>query len=47
MSQSPQNVEFYDDGLVHSHDWASATPPGGNHAERRAAERDEARREAA
>ncbi len=27
-------TDFYDDGLVHSHDWSRNTPPGVHHAER-------------
>ena len=27
-------TDFYDDGLVHSHDWSRSTPPGGQHTER-------------
>jgi len=34
MSQTAQDVEYYDDGLVHSHGWSSATPPGGHHTDR-------------
>jgi hypothetical protein len=41
MSQNNYEVEYYDDGLVHSHDWSVCTPPGGKQNERRAAERQE------
>ncbi len=34
MTYSAQNFVFYDDGLVHSHDWARNTPPGGKHGEK-------------
>ena len=29
-------TDFYDDGLVHSHDWSRSTPPGAHHADRHA-----------
>jgi hypothetical protein len=31
MTFSAPSVDFYDDGLVHSHDWSRNTPPGGAH----------------
>jgi hypothetical protein len=34
MTHSAPSSDFYDDGLVHSHDWARNTPPGGQHGER-------------
>ncbi len=27
-------TDFYDDGLVHSHDWSRSTPPGTHHSDR-------------
>jgi len=39
MTFSAPCSDFYDDGLVHSHDWARSTPPGGDHKERSAAMR--------
>ena len=35
MTYAAPTFDFYDDGLVHSHDWASATPPGVHHTETR------------
>jgi hypothetical protein len=35
MTYAAPSCDFYDDGLVHSHNWASATPPGGHHADNR------------
>jgi hypothetical protein len=35
MTYAAPAAEFYDDGLVHSHDWSRTTPPGTNHAESR------------
>lgn len=35
MTYAAPSCDFYDDGLVHSHNWANSTPPGGNHAESR------------
>ena len=29
MTYAAPSFDFYDDGLVHSHDWARNTPPGG------------------
>ncbi len=34
MTYSAPTCDFYDDGLVHGHDWARNTPPGGKHGER-------------
>jgi hypothetical protein len=34
MTYSAPSSDFYDDGLVHSHDWARNTPPGGTHGDR-------------
>ena len=33
MTYAAPTVDFYDDGLVHSHQWARNTPPGGRHGE--------------
>ena len=33
MTYSAPSCDFYDDGLVHSHQWARNTPPGGKHNE--------------
>jgi hypothetical protein len=35
MTYAAPSFDFYDDGLVHSHDWARNTPPGTHHAESR------------
>jgi hypothetical protein len=35
MTYSAPTCDFFDDGLVHGHDWARATPPGSHHAEGR------------
>jgi hypothetical protein len=35
MTYAAPTCDFFDDGLVHSHDWARATPPGSHHAESR------------
>jgi hypothetical protein len=35
MTYSAPTAEFYDDGLVHGHDWSRSTPPGTHHAEGR------------
>jgi hypothetical protein len=35
MTYAAPSCDFYDDGLVHGHDWSRSTPPGGNHAESR------------
>jgi hypothetical protein len=29
------SCDFYDDGLVHAHEWSRATPPGTHHLEGR------------
>jgi hypothetical protein len=34
MTYSAPACDLYDDGLVHSHDWARNTPPGGKHGDR-------------
>lgn len=34
MTYAAPTCDFYDDGLVHSHDWSRSTPPGGKHTER-------------
>ncbi len=34
MTFSAPSHDFYDDGLVHSHDWARNTPPGGAHGDK-------------
>ncbi len=34
MTHAAPSPDFYDDGLVHSHDWSRSTPPGGKHGER-------------
>ena len=34
MTFSAPSCDFYDDGLVHSHDWARNTPPGGAHGDK-------------
>ena len=36
MTHTAPSFDFYDDGLVHSHDWSRSTPPGVHHAEGRA-----------
>jgi len=33
MTYSAPSFDCYDDGLVHGHDWARNTPPGGKHGE--------------
>ena len=30
MTYSAPPADYYDDGLVHSHEWSRATPPGGH-----------------
>jgi hypothetical protein len=35
MTYAAPTADFYDDGLVHSHDWSRSTPPGSHHAEGR------------
>jgi len=35
MTYAAPSCDFYDDGLVHGHDWARATPPGAHHTEGR------------
>jgi hypothetical protein len=39
MTFSAPSCDFYDDGLVHSHDWSRSTPPGGEHGDRSPAAR--------
>jgi hypothetical protein len=34
MTYFAPSYDFYDDGLVHSHDWARNTPPGGKHGDK-------------
>jgi hypothetical protein len=34
MTFSAPSFDFYDDGLVHGHDWSRSTPPGGKHGEK-------------
>jgi hypothetical protein len=34
MTYAAPSFDAYDDGLVHSHEWARNTPPGGKHGER-------------
>ncbi len=31
MTHHAPSGDFYDDGLVHSHEWSRNTPPGGEH----------------
>ena len=35
MTYAVPSYDFYDDGLVHSHDWSRSTPPGAHHADAR------------
>jgi len=35
MTFSAPSYDFFDDGLVHSHDWSRNTPPGGSHSQSR------------
>jgi len=35
MTYAAPSFDYYDDGLVHSHEWARNTPPGTHHAEGR------------
>jgi hypothetical protein len=35
MTYSAPPADYYDDGLVHSHEWSRATPPGGHHSDTR------------
>ncbi len=35
MTHAAPSYDFYDDGLVHSHDWSRSTPPGAHHADAR------------
>ena len=37
MEYTAPACDFYDDGLVHSHHWASSTPPGGQPTDQPAA----------
>ncbi len=34
MTYPAPAADFFDDGLVHSHDWSRSTPPGCAHSER-------------
>jgi len=34
MTTSAPSFDFYDDGLVHGHDWSRNTPPGGKHGDK-------------
>jgi hypothetical protein len=47
MTYAAPSFDFYDDGLVHSHDWSRSTPPGQHHKEQphgaKSHEHDEAR----
>jgi len=36
MTYSAPPADYYDDGLVHAHQWSRATPPGGHHSDTRA-----------
>ena len=33
MTYAAPSCDFYDDGLVHSHQWARNTPAGGRHSD--------------
>jgi hypothetical protein len=33
MTYAAPSTDFYDDGLVHSHQWSRSTPPGQHHKE--------------
>jgi hypothetical protein len=36
MTHAAPTCDYYDDGLVHAHEWARSTPPGCHHlADRR------------
>lgn len=35
MTYAAPSTDYYDDGLVHAHDWSRATPPGIAHVESR------------
>ncbi len=35
MTYAAPTCDFYDDGLVHGHQWARNTPPGGKHGDDR------------
>ncbi len=35
MTFTAPDCDFYDDGLVHSHNWSRNTPPGGGHNDKR------------
>jgi len=35
MTFAAPSCDFYDDGLVHAHEWSRATPPGAHHLEGR------------
>jgi hypothetical protein len=38
MTYAAPSFDYYDDGLVHSHEWARNTPPGTHHAAARTAQ---------
>jgi hypothetical protein len=38
MTHAAPTCDYYDDGLVHGHAWASSTPPGGHHTEGRSSQ---------
>jgi hypothetical protein len=33
MTYAAPAFDYYDDGLVHGHEWSRATPPGTHHSE--------------
>lgn len=33
MTFTAPSFDYYDDGLVHGHEWARSTPPGQSHQE--------------
>jgi hypothetical protein len=35
MTYNVASFDFFDDGLVHAHEWSRATPPGQSHTESR------------
>jgi hypothetical protein len=35
MTYAVASFDFFDDGLVHAHQWSRATPPGQHHTEAR------------
>jgi len=34
MTYAAPSFDFYDDGLVHSHEWSRNTAPGGKHGDK-------------